>query len=117
MKRIAKLTIIRLIDIMNMMRKPAHPGRVLRNLYIKPLNLTITKVSAALGVSRKAVSAIVNEHKSVTPEMALRLSKAFDTTPDLWLNLQKKHDLWFAATATDDWTNVQSLYRAPNATQ
>ena len=95
-------------------RKPAHPGRILKNMYLKPLNLTITYVAEMLNVSRKSVSAIVNEHKSVTPEMALRFSQAFDTTPDLWLNLQKKHDLWCAENQTDDWKSVQSLYVAPS---
>lgn len=98
---------------MDIMRKPAHPGRILRNMYIEPLNLTVTKLSGALGVSRKAVSAIVNEHKSVTPEMALRLSRAFGTTPEFWLNLQKKHDLWHAMNSTEEWKSVQSLYKAP----
>ena len=95
-------------------RKPAHPGRILKKIYIKPLDLTITQVATTLNVSRKAVSAIVNERKSVTPEMALRLSRAFDTTPDLWLNLQKKYDLWCAENQTDGWKEVQSLYTAPS---
>ena len=95
---------------MKMLRKPAHPGRILRNLYLKPLDLTITKAAEVLCVSRKAVSAIVNERKSVTPEMALRLSRAFGTTPDLWLNLQRKHDLWCAMNNTHKWKNVQQIY-------
>lgn len=75
-------------------RKPSHPGKVLKNLYLVPLSLTITEISTRIGVSRKALSKIVNEQKSVTPEMAIRLSKFFETTPDMWLNLQKNYDLW-----------------------
>jgi len=96
-----------------MQRKPAHPGRILKNMYLKPLNLTITGTAEVLHVSRKAVSAIVNERKSVTPEMALRLSMAFGTTPDLWLNLQKKYDLWCAMNETREWKDVQQIYQNP----
>ncbi|WP_207679448.1 HigA family addiction module antitoxin [Desulfonema magnum] len=98
---------------MNMQRKPAHPGRIIRNMYIGPLSLTITGLAESLRVSRKAVSAIVNERKSVTPEMALRLSQAFGTTPDLWLNLQKKYDLWCAMNTNSDWKNVREICREP----
>lgn len=74
-------------------RQPAHPGRIIKKHYLEPLNLTITKLAATLNVSRKALSGIVNGNKSVTPDMALRLSQAFDTTPELWWNLQKNYDL------------------------
>ncbi|OQY59777.1 MAG: addiction module antidote protein, HigA family [Desulfobacteraceae bacterium 4572_88] len=84
-------------------------------MYIRPLSLTITDLAKSLGVSRKAVSAIVNERKSVTPEMALRLSQAFDTTPDLWLNLQRKHDLWCAMNANNDWRDVRQIYQGAEA--
>ncbi len=92
-----------------MTRKPAHPGRILRNMYLNPLDLTITGLAKALCVSRKAVSAIVNERKAVTPEMALRLSRALGTTPDLWLNLQRKHDLWNAMNTAGGWEGVQNI--------
>ncbi|SLM31237.1 Transcriptional regulator, XRE family protein [Desulfamplus magnetovallimortis] len=95
-------------------RKPAHPGRILKNMYLEPLNLTITYVADMLGVSRKAISSIVNERKSVTPEMALRFSIAFDTTPELWMNLQKNHDLWRAANSTEGWKDVKPIYIAPS---
>jgi len=62
-----------------------------------------------LGVSRKTLSRIVNEHKSITPEMALRLSKALNTTPDLWLNLQKNYDLWYTTHATKEWQKVKPI--------
>lgn len=95
-------------------RPPAHPGRILRNLYLVPLEISNTKLADTLGVSRKAISQIVNEHKSVTPEMALRLSRAFpNTSPEFWLNLQKSYDLWQAAHNSQDWQNVEALFTTP----
>lgn len=90
-------------------RAPVHPGEILLKDYIEPLSLTITNLAKSLGVSRKAISAIVNERKSVTPDMALRLSKAFDTSPDLWLNLQKNYDLWHAANNSREWRSVKKI--------
>jgi addiction module HigA family antidote len=91
-------------------RCPSHPGKVLKKLYLEPLNITITSLANILGVSRKAVSAIVNERKSVTPEMALRLSKAFEnSTPDSWLNLQKNFDLWHAINESKGWQSVKPV--------
>jgi addiction module HigA family antidote len=75
-------------------RVPTHPGEILREDYLVPLNLTITQLADALGISRKTLSKIINRHGKVTPGMALRLSKAFNTTPQLWLNLQQNYDLW-----------------------
>jgi len=90
-------------------RAPIHPGRILLNLYIEPLNLTISTLADALGVSRKAISAIVNEHKAVTTEMALRLSRAFHTTPELWLNLQRNYNLWQVKNKSHEWQKVKRL--------
>lgn len=92
-------------------RAPIHPGRLLLKDYIEPMALTITSLAELLGVSRKTVSAIVNERKSVTPDMALRLSRAFGTSPELWLNLQKTHDLWHAAQANSRWQDVKPVRR------
>ncbi len=78
------------------MYNPAHPGEVLKELYIEPLNLTVTEVAEALGVSRKTLSALVNGHYGVSPDMAMRLAKAFGTTAKLWLNMQQNYDLWQA---------------------
>lgn len=94
-----------------MSREPSHPGKILKHLYLEPLGLSITRLAEVLGVSRKAVSAIVNEHKSVTPEMALRLSQAFSTTPGLWLNLQRNYDLWHAAQKSADWQKIEPVYQ------
>ncbi len=95
-------------------RAPTHPGVILKDLYLSPLNISITKLAETLGVSRKAISSIVNGHKSVMPEMALRLSRAFpNTSPEFWLNLQKNYDLWCAAHESHDWQTVQPLFTIP----
>ena len=90
-------------------RKPTHPGSVLKEDYLIPLEISVTEMAMKLGVSRKTLSKILNEKGSVTPDMALRLARAFDTTPDLWLNLQKNFDLWNAEHASSDWKRVRPL--------
>jgi addiction module HigA family antidote len=93
---------------------PAHPGEILHELYLTPLGISITKLAEALGVSRKAVSHIVNKHKSVTPEMALRLSGAFpNTSAGFWLNLQKNYDLWHAQQKSQEWQQITPLFSPP----
>ena len=93
-------------------RRPTHPGQILKNMYLEPLNLTITALAERLGVSRKAVSSIINQRKGVTPEMALRLSQAFSTTLELWLNLQRNYDLWQAAQNSVGWQDIEPVYQA-----
>lgn len=93
-------------------KTPLHPGNVLKYDYLEPLSLSITQLARYLGVSRKTLSKIVNERGSITPDMALRLSRAFDTTPTLWLNMQKDYDLWHAQHASHDWKKVQPLETA-----
>lgn len=78
------------------MHDPPHPGEVLRELHLEPLGLTVTRAAQALGVSRKALSSVLNGRSAVSPEMALRLAAAFDTTAECWLTLQQQRDLWVA---------------------
>ena len=78
------------------MHNPPHPGEVLRELCLKPLGLTVTKAAEALGVSRKTLSAILNGRAGISPEMAVRLSLAFETTAESWMNQQVQYDLWHA---------------------
>jgi addiction module HigA family antidote len=78
------------------MHNPPHPGEILKQLCLDPLDLTITEAAKALDVSRKTLSAIVNGRASITPEMAVRLSMAFGTTSESWLNQQVQYDLWHA---------------------
>jgi len=78
------------------MHDPPHPGDVLKTLCLEPLGVTVTAAAKALGVSRKTLSAIVNGRAGISPEMAVRLSIAFDTTAESWLNQQVQYDLWQA---------------------
>jgi len=77
-------------------RKPTHPGEVLREDVIKPLGLTVTDAAKHLGVTRKTLSAFLNGKSSLSPEMAVRIAKATRTTPESWLYMQAKIDLWKA---------------------
>jgi addiction module HigA family antidote len=90
-------------------RPPVHPGRILKEHYLVPLDLTIVDLADRLGITRKTLSAIINGRASVTTETALRLSRAFDTTPDLWLNLQQAYDLFQSAKAKSDWKKVKRI--------
>jgi antitoxin HigA-1 len=76
------------------MHNPPHPGEILKSLCLEPLGLTITDAAHALGVSRKTLSSILNGRAGISPEMAVRLSIAFDTTAESWLNQQTQFDLW-----------------------
>lgn len=73
---------------------PAHPGEILKELWFKPLGLTITEAARILGVTRKALSELVNGRAGISINMAVRLSLAFDTTPESWLHSQMVYDLW-----------------------
>ena len=81
---------------MMQMYNPPHPGEILKELCLEPLGLTVTRAAEALGVSRKTLSAILNGRAGISPEMAIRLSMAFDTSAESWLNQQTQYDLWLA---------------------
>jgi addiction module HigA family antidote len=78
------------------MHNPPHPGEVLKSLCLEPLNLTITEAARSLGISRKTLSSILNGRAGISPEMAVRLSIAFNTSAESWLNQQLQYDLWQA---------------------
>ena len=92
------------------MYKPVHPGRIIRDDYLEPLKLTTGALAEALGVTRQTMAAILNERAGVSPEMALRLAKAFDTTPDLWITLQRNYDLYRASQNFDVNKVVKQIY-------
>ena len=79
-----------------LMHNPPHPGKVLRQLCLEPLGLTVTQMAEALGVSRKMLSPILNERAGISPEMAVRLSIAFGASSKSWPNQQVQYDLWQA---------------------
>ena len=79
-----------------MMHNPPHPGEVIKEVCFGPLGLSITEAAKNLGVSRKALSELINGKTGISPEMALRLAKAFNATPESWLTQQINYDLWVA---------------------
>lgn len=91
-----------------MMHNPAHPGEILRDLYLMPLGVSITAAAEALGVTRKHISEIVNGHAPVSADMAVRLAAALSTEPELWVNLQAQYDLWEATQKTPPKVKVLS---------
>lgn len=76
------------------MYNPCHPGTILREETLKALNMTVTEFAKKLGVSRQAISEIINEKRGISPSMALRLSKALGTSAEIWINMQSAYDLW-----------------------
>jgi len=78
-------------------RSPTHPGEILKEEFLVPLEITQSHLAKALGTSFRAVNELVNEKRGMTVEMALRLSKYFKTSPQLWLNLQNDYDLFKVA--------------------
>lgn len=93
------------------MHNPPYPGEVLRELCIEPLNLSITEIAEALGTSHEVLSSVLNGRASISPEMAIRLSKAFGTSAESWLNQQMQYDLWQAEKIVGD-VKVKRLYAA-----
>ena len=79
-----------------LMHNPPHPGEIIKELCLEPLELSITAAANALGVSRKTLSSIINGKAGISPEMAVRLSIAFNTSSESWMNQQSQYDLWRA---------------------
>lgn len=77
-----------------MIRRPTHPGAVLKEDVLAPLNLNVTEAARDLGISRKALSELINERTSLTPDMAVRIAKATKTSPESWINMQSKLEIW-----------------------
>jgi addiction module HigA family antidote len=90
-------------------RAPGHPGGILKRLYLDSPGISNAQLAACIGVARKTVSKIVNGRGAVTPDMALRLSRAFNTSPELWLNLQVSYELWQASHRSIEWQNVKAI--------
>ena len=78
------------------MHNPPHPGGIVRRQCLEPLGLTVTRTAQGLGITRQALSELVNERTGVSVDMAIRLSKAFGSTPETWLRMQMAYDLWQA---------------------
>lgn len=84
-------------------KRPSHPGGFLKRLYLDALAISNSQLAEILGLSRKTVSKMMNQRGAITADMALRLSRAFNTTPGLWLNLQKNYDFWRAYHRSTEW--------------
>ena len=84
------------------MYNPPHPGEIIKELCLEPLGMTVTAAAKGLGVSRKTLSTILNGRAGISPEMAIRLSIAFDTSAESWLNQQSQFDLWQAEQHRSD---------------
>ena len=95
------------------LKKPVHPGEIIKHDCLAPLSLTVTDAAKVLGVSRPTLSSLINGHNGVSPEMAIRLSKAFGSTPEFWLKLQMQYDL-AQITAKADEIMVER-YQLPNS--
>ncbi len=83
------------------MFNPTHPGKILKEIYLKDYNLTVTAFALKIGVSRNAASELINERSGVSAEMALKLQKAFNVSAQYWLDLQTQYDLWKASQTVD----------------
>ncbi len=90
-------------------RARTHPSGILKRQYLEPLSLSVSELARVLGVSRKTVSKIVNERGAISADMALRLAQAFNTSAELWLNLQRNYDLWHAAEESDAWKKIEPI--------
>jgi addiction module HigA family antidote len=91
------------------MKNPPHPGRIVKQDCVEPLGLTITEAARALGVTRQALNNLVNGKAGISPEMAVRLSKAFGASPEMWLRLQANYEL---AQVRQDEIEVERYRRA-----
>lgn len=94
-----------------LMHNPPHPGVIIKELCLDPLEISVTDAAEALGVSRKTLSAILNGRAGISPEMAVRLSIAFDTSAESWLNQQSQYELWHAEQHRGD-LHVKKLVAA-----
>ncbi|MCY4590977.1 MAG: HigA family addiction module antitoxin [Alphaproteobacteria bacterium] len=86
------------------MQDPPHPGGIVKRQCLEPLGLTVTRAAEGLGVTRQTLSELVNERTGISVEMAIRLSKAFGSTPETWLGMQMAHDLWQARSRAGEIT-------------
>jgi addiction module HigA family antidote len=94
------------------MKNPVHPGRVVRNACLEPLGLSVTDAAKALGVTRQALNNVINGKSGISPEMAIRLTKAFGSTEETWLKMQLAYDL---AKARKDEHRIKVKHFVANA--
>lgn len=86
---------------MSIMHEPLHPGEIVKDAVIDGAGLSVTIAAQKLGVSRTALSRLLNGHAGISPEMALRLAKLFGTSIEMWINLQAQYDTWLISKQYD----------------
>jgi len=99
------------------MKNPSHPGAIVREECLVPLNLNVTEGAKVLGVTRQALNNLVNEKAGISPEMAIRLEKAFGSNADFWMRLQSAFDLAQARNKSDEITVERYQPPEPQAEQ
>ena len=83
------------------MHDPPHPGEFIRDIYLEPFDLSVRSLAESLGVAPSTLTRIVNARSGISPEMALRLSRALGRSPESWLAMQHNYDLWHARKTAD----------------
>ena len=84
------------------MRNPPHPGHSIKDACLDPLSLSVTEAAQVLGIARHTLSRVLNGHSGISPEMAIRLAKAFGSTPEAWAGLQFAYDMAKAQKHADE---------------
>ena len=94
----------------NKMRKPTHPGALLREDVLPALHISQTEFALRLGVSRLTVSELLHEKRALSPDMAMRLARLLNTTPESWLNMQQALDLWdLAQSSKREYARIETI--------
>ncbi|WP_241824648.1 HigA family addiction module antitoxin [Salinivibrio sp. IB282] len=92
-----EVTVMTIFNTTGMQRQPTHPGAMLREDFLPDYGLSVEQLADALGVSRQSMTAVLDERKAISPELALRLARLFGNSPEFWLNAQRAVDLWEAS--------------------
>src|SRR5260221_13801698 len=100
---------------MTIMKNPPHPGRIVRQECIEPLGITVKDAAERLGIQRQTLNNLVNGKAGISPEMSIRLSKAFGSSPEVWLGLQMQYDLPQATKNADRLANLSKVQRITTA--
>ena len=98
-------------SLRNPSRRPTHPGAILREDVLPALKMTQTELAQRLGVSRLSVSELLHEKRGMTPEMALRVAKLLNTTPESWLRMQEAVDLWEAKQNPEKLADIRPIQK------
>jgi addiction module HigA family antidote len=100
---------------MTIMKNPPHPGRIVRQECIEPLGITVKEAAERLGIQRQTLNNLVNGKAGISPEMSIRLSKAFGSSPEVWLGMQMEYDLSQARKNADRIANLSKVHRITTA--